>query len=99
MMSRICATVSMPASRLMVGGITARIHILPSSSLGRNSVPRRAPSTPHTTRNAAPIAADHAGVPHRQAEDGHVDARGARARRMVSTSFTARAAGSRTAPA
>ena len=40
---RMRATVSMPASRVMVGGITARIHMLPSSSLGRNSVPSRAP--------------------------------------------------------
>ncbi len=45
--ARIAATVSMPASRVMVGGITARIHMLPSSSLGRNSVPSRTPRLRH----------------------------------------------------
>ena len=43
----------MPASSVMVGGITARIQRLPSSSFGRNSVPSRAPSRPQTSRKAA----------------------------------------------
>src|SRR5215203_2079530 len=40
------------ASRVIVGGITARIQRLPSSSFGRNSVPSRAPSAPTTIRKA-----------------------------------------------
>ena len=54
---RMAATVSCPASSVMVGGITARIQRLPSSSFGRNSVPSRAPSTPTTIRKAAAIVA------------------------------------------
>ena len=38
---------------VMVGGITARIQRLPSSSLGRNSVPSRKPRLRHSTRNTA----------------------------------------------
>ena len=49
MMSRMRATLSMPASSVIVGGSMARIHMLPSSSFGRNSVPSRAPSTPQSS--------------------------------------------------
>ena len=38
---RIWSTIGMPASSDIVGGIVARIHRLPSSSAGRNSVPSR----------------------------------------------------------
>src|SRR5258707_6325958 len=55
---RIFATVSIPASSVMVGGITARIQRLPSSSLGRNSVPSRNPRLRHSTRNNAAMAAE-----------------------------------------
>ena len=54
---RIAATVSCPASSVMVGGITARIQRLPSSSLGRNSVPSRAPKKTTTIRKATAIVA------------------------------------------
>src|SRR4051812_13321467 len=55
MMLRMRATVSMPASSVMVGGITPRIQRLPSSSFGKNSVPSLAPSSPQIARNAIAI--------------------------------------------
>ena len=54
---RMRATVSMPASSAMVGGMVARIHMLPSSSFGRNSVPSRMPRIPQTIRKAAATSA------------------------------------------
>ena len=56
MISRILLTIGMPASSDMVGGMVARIHKLPSSSVGRNSEPRRDPTNPDTTRKISPIA-------------------------------------------
>ena len=43
--SRILVTDGIAASSEMVGGIEARIHRLPSSSAGRNSVPSRGASS------------------------------------------------------
>ena len=54
--SRIRLTIGMPASSEMVGGIDARIHRLPSSSVGRNSLPSREPRKPLTPRKTSPIA-------------------------------------------
>jgi hypothetical protein len=54
--SRIRVTDGIAASSEMVGGIDARIHRLPSSSAGRNSVPRRGASIAVKMRNAIPNA-------------------------------------------
>ena len=54
--SRILLTNGMPASSDMVGGMVARIHRLPSSSVGRNSLPSREPTKTLTRRKTPPIA-------------------------------------------
>ena len=49
--SRACGSrCGMPASSEMVGGMEARIHRLPSSSAGRNSVPSRVARSPLSAR-------------------------------------------------
>ena len=46
----------MPASSDMVGGIVARIHRLPSSSVGKNSLPSRDPRKRLKAKKTTPIA-------------------------------------------
>jgi hypothetical protein len=40
----------------MVGGMVARIHRFPSSSVGRNSLPSREPRKKLNARKTSPIA-------------------------------------------
>ena len=82
MVLRIAATVSCPASSVMVGGITARIQRLPSSSLGRNSVPSRAPSTPTMNRKANAIIARDSRIANRQRQQGQIDPADLRTRKV-----------------
>ena len=49
------APIGSPARSDMVGGMVARIHRLPSSSDGRNSLPSLEPRNRLSTRKASPI--------------------------------------------
>jgi hypothetical protein len=48
--------IGIPALSDIVGGMDARIQRLPSSSVGKNSLPSRDPMTPLPTRKSAPSA-------------------------------------------
>ena len=79
--SRILLTIGMPASSDMVGGIEARIHRLPSSSVGRNSLPSRDPRKPDDDEKDQPDRDRELALGQRPVQHRRVDARACRARR------------------
>ncbi len=63
-----------PASSDIVGGMEARIQRLPSSSAGRNSLPRREQQARSATRKPTPTATMSPAMRERQIEHRRVDA-------------------------
>ena len=53
--SRIFCVGTVPASKVMVMGMAARIHKLPSSRAGKNSEPNRLPKMAQTNKKTAPM--------------------------------------------
>ena len=62
-----------PASSPMVGGIEARIHKLPSSSAGKNSLPSHSVSNPVIATNATAQNYDRAPMRERPSQGRRVD--------------------------